>query len=302
MIRLAGNQKEYPSGLVAHLDIPYCEVPGFDPKLTSLDIYAPGKDGSHPIVIYLHGGAWREGDKSGVDLKPKAFAEAGYLFVSANYRLYPLAKFPAHVQDLAKAIAYVHDHAPSYGGDASKIHLLGSSAGAHLVSLVATDASYLEAEGLSPCALSGVVSLDTRAYDIPALMRNLPWGGSGLYRDVFGDDRKSWARASPAKHVARGRAIPPFLLAYTGGDPNRELQAKRFARKLRRAGAKAKILAAAGKTHIGLNQDIGRKGDPVSQAVFDFLGLSTSLEPSLPAATAAMSRRSNSNLRCCRAV
>lgn len=279
MIRLAGNQKEYPSGLVAHLDIPYCEVPGFDPKFTSLDIYALGREGAHPIVIYLHGGAWREGDKSRVDLKPRAFREAGYLFVSANYRLSPQAKFPAHVQDLAKAIAYVHDHAPGYGGDPSRIQLLGSSAGAHLVSLVATDASYLEAEGLSPCAVSGVVSLDTRAYDIPELMKNLPWGGSSLYRDVFGDDRESWAKASPAKHVARGRAIPPFLLAYTGGDPSREIQTKRFARELRRAGAKAKVLAATGKTHIGLDQDIGRKGDRISRAVFDFMARSESLRP-----------------------
>ena len=279
MIGLTGNQKAHPVDPMVHLDIPYCEVPGFDPRFTSLDIYAPGRDGAHPIVIYLHGGAWREGDKSRVDMKPKAFREAGYLFVSANYRLSPQAKFPAHVQDLAKAIAYVHDRAPVYGGDPSKIHLLGSSAGAHLASLVATDASYLEAEGLCPCALSGVVSLDTRAYDIPALMKNLPWGGSALYRDVFGADRASWAKASPAKHVATGKPIPPFLLAYTGGDMNRELQTKRFARKLRRAGAKARVVPATGKTHIGLDQDIGKKGDRISQAVFDFIARSESLRP-----------------------
>ncbi len=268
-----GQRQEGP---IPHFDIPYDIIPGFDPRFTSLDIYSLQVPGPHPIVIYVHGGAWREGDKSRVHLKPQAFAAAGYLFASTNHRLHPQARFPAHVRDLAKAIGYVRAHADRYGGDPSRIHLIGSSSGAHLVSLVATDDSYLGAEGIGPEAISGVVSLDTRAYDIPALMDSVPRRGLRLYMEIFGDDRASWEVASPTRYVARGKGIPPFLLAYTGGDPSREEQTIRFADRLRGAGVEVSVLAATNKTHTGLNQDTGREGDPVSRAVFEFIGRSAS--------------------------
>ena len=88
--------------------------------------------------------------------KPTLFTQAGYCFVSINYRLSPRPasndpariKFPVHEQDVASAIAWVHDHIKDYGGDPTRIALAGHSAGAQLAALVSTDPKYLQAHGL----------------------------------------------------------------------------------------------------------------------------------------------------------
>ncbi len=249
----------------------YAKVPGIDPRLTSMDVYHDGKNGSKPMMIYAHGGGWKEGDKSEGGENAGAFLEAGFVFISANYRLHPQARFPAHVEDIGKALSFARANASSIGGDPNRIFVLGTSAGAHIASLVATDDGYLKSVAMSPADLSGVISIDTRAYDIPLLMRMLPRGGGRLYRDVFGSNRRFWAKASPAYHVRPEAEIPPFFIAYSGADPNREYQSRRLAQRLAATGVRAWLVPAKDKSHAGIWQDIGKKADPVSRDIFEFL-------------------------------
>jgi arylformamidase len=160
-------------------DVPYQALPGVAPALQALDLYPPCASGAAPVVIWVHGGAWAVGDKAnGMTDKIALFNQAGYLLVSVNYRLSPdddrlepgRVRHPDHVEDVAAAIAWVADHAASYGGDPSRLAILGHSAGAHLVALVATDGQYLAAHGRSPALLRAVGSFDTEAYDIPRTM------------------------------------------------------------------------------------------------------------------------------------
>lgn len=85
--------------------------------LTKLDVYSPAKGEGHPIMVYIHGGGWRRGDKAAVALKPKAFTEKGFVFVSANYRLVPAVTSKDQAADVAKAVAWIHQNAKKYGGD-----------------------------------------------------------------------------------------------------------------------------------------------------------------------------------------
>lgn len=168
--------------------------------LQTLDIYTPPTVGKEPhaVMIYVHGGAWTAGDKSRVHLKDDFFTHQGWVFISVNYRLYPQVAWQEMAQDVANAIAWVHGHISVYGGDAQRIFLMGHSAGAHLVSLVATDERYLQAAGLSLEVLRGVLALDTRAYDIPSLAQadgELP----RVYAQIFGSDPQVWQAASPIK-------------------------------------------------------------------------------------------------------
>ena len=251
-------------------DIQYVHRPGTPSYLTSLDLYVPQTGAGFPVVVWVHGGGWHVGDKRNVGVKPQAFTDAGYLLVSVNYRLSPAVTHPAHVQDVAAAIAWIHQNIAEYGGDPSKLFLIGHSAGAHLVALVATDESYLSAHGLPLSAIAGVVCLDGAGYDIPAHMAR---GGllSLLYLQAFGREPEVWRQGSPVTHVAPGKGIPPFLIVYAGVRAMSREISLNFATALGDAGVRVELYHAADKDHEGVNRDLGLPGDEMTAKVFAFL-------------------------------
>jgi arylformamidase len=119
-------------------DIPYAGAPAEPGQ--ALDLYLPEQDAGdrepRPVVLFVHGGAWRRGDKSMVGDKPAAFVGQGYAFASANYRLADTVSPREQAQDVAEAVRWLHGHGGEYGCDPNRIFLMGHSAGAHLVALV----------------------------------------------------------------------------------------------------------------------------------------------------------------------
>src|SRR4051794_29800740 len=152
----------------------------------SLDIYAPATGSDHPIVVWIHGGGWRQGDKRGVQQKPQAFVKKGFIFVSTNYRFVPNVTVNEMTGDVAKAIRWTHDHAKEFGGDPNSIIVMGHSAGAHLAALVCTDDRYLKAEGLSLSIIKGCVPVDTAAYDVPKRLKESGMTPPASFTEVFG--------------------------------------------------------------------------------------------------------------------
>ena len=266
-------------GCIAHRNIAYATVPGVDANLLSLDLYTadPMPSKPVPVVIWVHGGGWAIGDKSnGMQVKRALFTGAGYCFVSINYRLSPKQQngnpnrimYPVHEQDVASAIAWVHSHAAEYGGDPERIALMGHSAGAHLVSIVSTDESFLKAHDLALSIIKGTISLDTAGDNIPVVMERDP---AGIYENAFGKDPAVWKQASPLCHVAAGKGIPPFLLV-TRGMPARRKQCGDFAAALQKAGVKAAVVDATGYSHNEVNRKIGETGEAVvTPPVMQFL-------------------------------
>src|ERR1700693_3063880 len=126
--------------------IPYAEPKN---ERQMLDVYAPTTGKNMPVVVWIHGGGWRRGDKADVHNKPKAFTEKGFVLVSISYRFVPNVTVDQIAGDVAKAIRWTHDHAKDYGGDPNTIIVAGPSAGAQLAALICTDDRYLEAEKLS---------------------------------------------------------------------------------------------------------------------------------------------------------
>jgi acetyl esterase/lipase len=252
------------------LNLRYSDAKVDDPRQLSLDVY-PRDGAGNPVLIFVHGGGWYRGTKSNVDAKPQAFNAHGFVFVSINYRLYPDHSVEEQVGDVAAAIAWVKANIHTYGGDPSRIFMMGHSAGAHLVSLVATDERYLNANGLSLTDLRGVISLDSQAYDLTTLLTNLPQTNGQVYRSVFGDDPKNWKKYSPITYVAPGRGIPPFFLVYTGEKPGRDELTQMFADALVKAGISATVQPAVEQSHGQVNNDFGLPGDPVSNAAFRWL-------------------------------
>lgn len=259
--------------IVRAVDIPYASRPGVEPKLLSLDIHAPKGAKNLPVVVYVHGGYWKAGDKGQVGRLPEFFGNAGYVLVSVNYRLSPAAKHPEPVQDLARAVGWVHDNVAKHGGDPEQIYLTGHSAGAQLVALLGTDAKRLEEAGKSLKVLQAVVAFDSAVLDLREIAKNDRRADSP-YRAAFGDKPEDWANASPIVHAEAGKGLPPFqiVVAYGPALANKKKGVDDFVAVLRKAGTRAEVLEASSfREHQSLMTEFGASDDPVAEAVLAFI-------------------------------
>ena len=112
-------------------DILFATVDGHELRL---DLYLPNGVENPPLVVWVHGGAWRAGSRESVGAI--GLVEHGYAIASVSYRLSPVAPYPAQIHDIKSAIRYLRKHAGEYGFDSNRIAIAGSSAGAHLATLV----------------------------------------------------------------------------------------------------------------------------------------------------------------------
>jgi len=259
--------------IVETLNVPYATIAGVDPNLLAVDIHAPKGAKGAPVVIYVHGGYWKAGDKAQKGHLPDFFCQHGFVFVSVNYRLAPAAKHPVLIQDVARSVAWVHDHIAAHGGDPAQIFLTGHSAGAQLVALLGTDAKRLGELGKPLSVLRGVIPLDSAAMDIRAVAANDRRPDSP-YRAAFGDEPAGWADASPIVHAAGGKGLPPFqiVLAYGPAIANKTKGVDEFAATLRKAGTRAEVVDASSfREHQSLMTEFGAAGDPVSATVVEFI-------------------------------
>jgi arylformamidase len=249
-------------------NLPYAKTTN---ERQTLDIYKPADAKAAPIFIWIHGGAWRFGNKTGVQEKPQAFVDKGFIFVSVNYRFVPKVKLDEMTADIAKAVKWIHDRADKNGGDSKKIFIGGHSAGAHLAALVCTDETYLKAEGLSLADIKGCIPVDTAVYDAAKQIKDRGRFGSRLYVAAFGEDVKSQQKYSPLTHVTKDKDLPPFLLLHVASRADSTAQSKAFAKAITDAGGTAELVPGEDKTHASINRELGNADDPPTVAVFEFL-------------------------------
>jgi arylformamidase len=247
--------------------IPYAE-PKNERQL--LDVYAPTKGKNLPVVVWIHGGGWKRGDKADVHNKPQAFVDKAFVLVSISYRFVPNVTVKQIAEDVAKAIRWTHDHAKDYGGDPNTIIVAGHSAGAQLAALVCTDERYLKAEGLPLSIIKACVPVDGDTYDVPMQIKTVEEKRAKSYRMTFGDE-ESQKNLSSVTHVAKGKNIPPFLILHVADHPETKAQSERLVKVLQEAGISAKAYPAEGKNHTTINNDLGLSGDRPTQEMFEFL-------------------------------
>jgi len=266
-------------------DIPYVEPA--DPR-QKVDIYAPEGAKNLPVIFWIHGGGWQAGDRSSVQLKPQAFVDKGFVFVSTGYRLLPNVDMVTIFRDIAKSVRWVHDHIAEHGGDPERILVMGHSAGAQLAALICIDDRYLKAEGLSLAIIKGCVPVDGDTYDLPAIIETVetrlrahgqPMPKFG-HRLKFGNDPALHRDFSAVTHVEKGKGIPPFLVIHVADHPDTSAQAERLESVLKGSGIPAKRFAAKETNHTKLNENLGLPEDPATKALFEFV--SEALNKPLP--------------------
>ena len=270
------------SGDYLKITVPYKTITGVNPVLLSLDIYYFGPAAhTKPVVIYVHGGGWRTGNKSNqLENKLNLFHALGYVFISINYRLSPdpselnnpdRIKFPVHNNDVASAIKWVSDNIQTYNGDASKIALIGHSAGAHLVALSTTSPVFLPGEGLLLNSIKGVACIDTEGYDVSDQMNTGSAAQKDIYENAFGNNPADWNNASPIAQLVTGKNYPSFFIAKRGA-ADRIAIADAFINKLKFAGVNVSQVNGSRYDHDGINDAIGAPGEiTITQPLTFFL-------------------------------
>lgn len=226
----------------------------------TLEIYAPPNARNAPVIVMVHGGGWRIGDKNSkgvVENKLKHWLPQGFVLVSVDYRMLPQATVDVQAKDVAAAMAYVEAHAGAWGGDGGRLILMGHSAGAHLVSLVSADPARVAAAGGHPWR--GTVVLDSAALDVGHVM-----GAKHpkLYDDAFGSDPAFWASVSPTAQL-KADAIPMMLVCSLKRPDDSCGQSRAFAAHLKAIGMDAPVVPQP-LTHMEVNNNLGLDGDYTS--------------------------------------
>ncbi len=247
----------------------YANRSGVEPNLTSLDVYLPPGCGPAPVLLWVHGGGWRRGDKSNGMKQKVAWAESlGAALVSVNYRLTTPGsgvQWPDHGQDLAAAVAWVQQNGPAQGLDPTKLTLIGHSAGAHLVAIVATDQALLTTAGADPAKVSCVVALDF-SFDLASAPADK------MIADAFGTDPQLIAAASPNVQIERNGAPSARFLIATRGGRSRVADAQAFVDLVNTSGGSAELVDATPYTHNQVSTQLGAADDTlVTPAVTEFV-------------------------------
>ena len=246
-------------------EVDFAQPPGFRPL--SLDLRVPAVAGA-PLVVFLHGGGWLRGSRKvftpGIS-DARSFdriVAAGFAVASCEYRLSGEARFPAQLDDVDAALAWLHTHGADHGVDASRIVLWGVSAGATLAALT----------GLSRDDVRGVVDwfgpadlfamAEAATGEPPAETREARWLG-GTAADLPDAARL----ASPALQVHAG--APPFHIAHGTDDEHVPLsQSAALATALHRVGADVDFHEVLGGKHFWQGLD---DTDPLFDRAIEFV-------------------------------
>jgi acetyl esterase/lipase len=205
-----------PPDVVGEYDVPYGSA---GEQSLVLDIARPRTGvGPHPVVICIHGGGWRGGDK--IIFRPliHLLAQRGFVAVSVGYRFAPAHRFPAQLEDVKSAVRYVRANSQRLNADPDRIGAMGGSAGGHLALLLGTTEPDDGFEGQGNDGHSSAVSAVASLVGPTDLTAEFPANVQTMLRDLIGgDDREALRRASPIAHLSPDD--PPVLLVYGDADP-----------------------------------------------------------------------------------
>jgi acetyl esterase/lipase len=243
-----------PDGARAFCDLEY--VPGGHER-QRLDLYLPKEGELFPLIVWVHGGAWRAGSKD--SCPALSFVREGYAVASINYRLSQHAIFPAQIEDCKAAIRWLRASAGHYGIDAGRVGVWGSSAGGHLVAMLGTAGDVKEFEKGGHLQYSSRVEAVCDWFG-PTDFTQMNKAGSTMDHDAANspeshliggpiqENKEKTSRANPITYVSRDD--PPFLIMHGDKDPLVPInQSELLEAALKNAGVEVKFHAVKGAGH-----------------------------------------------------
>jgi acetyl esterase/lipase len=271
-IASASNQDTKPPAtnsalLTVEKDIAYAD--GGDEQ--KLDLYLPEQKG-FATVVFTYGGGWHAGSRRSVTPIGEKLQSLGFGCALLSHRLSPKDKFPAHIEDVAAAFAWVKKNIADKGGDPKRVFLIGHSSGAQLSLLLASDPKYLAKHQLKSEDIAGVVGLSPPV-DLEPRKDGKGFGDAlmgGRGADAFSRDVDVMKDASPLRHITKG--LPPVLLIVGERDfPMLEGDAKAFVDRATAEKATAAMFVTKGRDHMGVVNALLEDKSDVVEKVLEFL-------------------------------
>ncbi|KAI8638754.1 Alpha/Beta hydrolase protein [Parasitella parasitica] len=184
----------------------------------SIDLYLPAQaNEDSPLIVFIHGGAWRTEDKADYQQLCTGFSELGYACASINYRLslkengeQPTIQHPDHINDAGKAVEFLYKNS-SGRYDAKKLYLVGHSAGAHIALMLLLDNNLPYHD-----YVKGVIGV-SGIYDIPLLVKTFP-SYLDFIEQGFGSDQSIYYEASPISKTSNVLSKKPVIIAHSQDD------------------------------------------------------------------------------------
>jgi acetyl esterase/lipase len=244
---------------VIQADIQYAATAAGEPL--RLDLYIPESAAGAPLVVWIHGGAWENGNKSAMPLAP--VVERGFAVASLDFSPASKAPFPGQVHEIKAAVRFLRAQAKQYGYDASRVAIAGASSGAHLAAVVGTSNGHRELEGTlgehgnESSAVHAIVAYFPATNLTTILAQSTPFGlgiREPALKRLLGaspTDTEPLARlASPVFQV--DGSDPPLLLFHGDQDPQMPInQSHELEGAYEQQGLDAQLVVVHGAAHGG---------------------------------------------------
>jgi acetyl esterase/lipase len=247
----------------------------------TMDLSLPEGKTGFATLVFVHGGSLMGGDKADEDYKNVClpFSRAGMGCANINYRLARDADWPAQAEDVAAAVTLARKTAVAAGGDAKKIFLSGHSSGAMLAAVVASDGRFLQAGGLKPTDLAGVIPMGTILWDeeFEGIVAGTPKERIAqafkydTHYKMFGTPDQ-YIGAWPMKHV--NAAMPPFLFLIAEAEQEQPpilRHAQTFCAAAAKLGVECSWKVLKDRKHMTALAKMAEKNDPAFLAVHEFM-------------------------------
>lgn len=230
-----------------------------------LDVYVPQIAGRElPVVVFFYGGAWQSGRRQDYRFVAQALTASGAIAVIPDYRVYPDAKFPTFLEDGAASVSWVRNHIGDFGGETSRLVLMGHSAGAYIAAMLALNPIYLAQAGMSANQLKGFIGI-AGPYDF------LPLKSQKLIK-IFGG-AAGIPETQPVNFV-RAEAPPALLLHGEADKIVGPHNTRHLAERLQEVGARVEDKIYPGVKHIRILIVMAspfRDGEPVMADIRHFI-------------------------------
>lgn len=213
---------QLPAGVQSESDVVYATLPNtpYGKRELHLDLFRPDKPGKYPVLLLIHGGGWRSGNKSMDIPLAQQIAAKGYVTAAVEHRLSPEALYPAAVYDIKAAVRFLRVNARKYNIDPDKMAIMGSSAGGQLAALVGMTANAKKFDGYEgnnhvSAKVQAIIDMDgildftdpnESAKDTDPTRRS---AGAYWFGATYKEAPEKWIEASPIQYV--GKDTPPVL-------------------------------------------------------------------------------------------